>query len=831
LSGWRLALLLTCLAAGLSIKFGLKRPESRVALAAQPANHSYDPSSDPDFQEAVKLRQSGKFLEAERAFDRLAKQAGDAGQQSKQARMLLGKAGAQLRRFAYQEASETYQRLLELAAQIGDDRLRGAVFVNLAELHIQLGDLDTAEREADSAVGILERTNYLQNLSRAELQLGSIKAGLGQDPGARTEYRKAINFAAEAGDIRGEALAWLIFGQALAKRDDLADAEDAYLNAYQLSLLNHDPLLDTLRIKLAELELRKGNPAEALRRLDADLAQHSAAQLGFAEYQMVFDRAQMLAALSRRDEALQMYRKAVAAATEWRQEALPGEVANAASVQEIHKIYAEASDFIAEMALETHNPALARESLEILATNRAADLREQRTLAWHRNGKLPPRYYQLLNQLRTAEASVILDGARKTDLEGVVRQTRADLALLETQLAMESEKSVASGETFESQQTLEGIQRALADSDALFSFNLGEHRSWLWAVSNRSVNLYRLPDGPALERASSLWAAQIRSGQDTSAQPGVDLARALFAQVPSAIFKKRNWLVVNDGTLFLNVPLAALPDLYGEQAVTVNGKCSAPLVQNHTVRYLSSEFSLSTNHTAPGQKILFAGIGDPVYNLADARYQGARTVEFNQASYSPATTLARLVGSGKEVRDSASVFPQAELLTGPDARTENLQQLLESKPAVIHLAVHVVSPADRPEEAALALSLGKDKLPELLTSELISTYRVPSSLVVMSGCDSEQGRAVPGVGVKGLSRAWLLAGASAVVASTWPMPDDEGQFFQCFYRHLEAESKTAASMPAMAASALAGAQNEMRASNGLRHNPAFWAAYTVISKE
>ena len=819
------------MAAGLSIKFGLKRSESRVALAAQPANTSYDPSSDPDFQEAVKLRQSGQFLEAEQAFDRLAKRAADAGQQSKQARMLLGKAGAQLRRFAYQEASETYQRLLDLTAQIGDDRLRGAVFVNLAEMHIQLGDLGAAEREADSAINILQRIRRLDSMSRAELQLGSIRAGLGQDAGARTAYRIAIDLAADTGDIKGEALAWLILGQALAHSADLAPAEQAYLAAYRLALLNHDPLLDTVRVKLAELELSKGNPAEGLRRLDAVLAYRSPGQLGFADYQVFFLRAQLLAALSRRDEALRIYRKAVAAATEWRQEALPGEAANAGSVQTIHEVYAGASDFIAELAVETHNTAYARESLEILATNRAADLREQRTLAWHRNGRLPPRYYQLLSQLRTAEASVILDDARKAGVEAVVRQTRADLALLETQLAMESEKSVDSGETFGSQKTLEGIQHALADSDVLFSFNLGERRSWLWAVSNRSINLYRLPDGGTLERASSLWASQIRASQNASAQPGVQLARALFAQVPAPIFKKRNWLVVNDGTLFLNVPLAALPDLYGERAMKVNGECSTPLIENHTIRYLSSEFSLSTNHAPPEQKILFAGVGDPVYNIADDRYQGARSVPFRRASYSPATTLARLVGSGKEVRESADVFPQAELLIGAAAKTESLQKLLEAKPAVIHLAVHVVSPADRPEEAALALSLGKDQFPELLTSELISTYRVPGSLVVMSGCDSQQGKAIPGVGVKGLSRAWLAAGASAVVASTWPMPDEDGRFFRSFYQHFKAESQTAPSISALAASALADAQNEMRASNGFRHDPAFWAAYTVISKE
>ncbi len=371
-------------------------------------------------------------------------------------------------------------------------------------------------------------------------------------------------------------------------------AEQAYLRAYELSLLNHDPLLDAVRAKLAELEWLKGNPEEALRRLDAVLAEHSAAQLGFPEYQVSFDRAEMLAALSRRDEALRMYRKAVSAATEWRQEALPGEVANAGSVAEIHKVYAEASDFIASLSLEKRNQSFAREALEILATNRAADLREARTLAWHRDGRLPPRYYQLLNQLRTEEAGIILDSSRKTELQSRVRQTRADLALLETQLAMESEKSLGSSETFGTRKTLEDIQHALSDSDALFSFSLGKHRSWLWTVSSHSVALYQLASGPALEQQSSLWASQIRTGKDSSTA-GVTFAKALFAQVPQPFLQKRNWLVVNDGTLFLNVPLAALPDLYGARSMNTPGDCATPLIEAHTIRYLSSEFSLSTN--------------------------------------------------------------------------------------------------------------------------------------------------------------------------------------------------------------------------------------------
>ena len=37
----------------------------------------------------------------------------------------------------------------------------------------------------------------------------------------------------------------------------------------------------------------------------------------------------------------------------------------------------------------------------------------------------------------------------------------------------------------------------------------------------------------------------------------------------------------------------------------------------------------------------------------------------------------------------------------------------------------------------------------------------------------------------GMTRAWLMAGAGAVIATKWPTPDDVGVFFQRFYRELQ----------------------------------------------
>ena len=56
-------------------------------------------------------------------------------------------------------------------------------------------------------------------------------------------------------------------------------------------------------------------------------------------------------------------------------------------------------------------------------------------------------------------------------------------------------------------------------------------------------------------------------------------------------------------------------------------------------------------------------------------------------------------------------------------------------------------------------------------------------------------RTLPATGLMGITRACQAAGASAVVASLWPTPDDAGALFLAFYGHLRA---AAAAGPAVA---------------------------------
>jgi CHAT domain-containing protein/tetratricopeptide (TPR) repeat protein len=807
--------------------------------AAQTTLPRYDPSADPEFQHARNLRKSGHLAQAIRAFDQLARAAHAEGNPDKEARLLLAKGSSQLRSFGYRDAACTYFRVIELAGIVQDPALLGAAYVSVAEIHVQLGDLRAAEREARQAVNILNVGGRADYLTRAEMQLAPIEAGQGHDRKTLESYRNAVGLAENSADSETEARAWTILGDTYMRVGDLSKAEAALLEAYRLGVLHHGAGLVITRAKLAELEWMEGDAATGLRRLDDVLRSPSPELAEIPAYQVLYRRAQMLAALSRKDEALHAYRQAVKAASRWRIEALPRQAVNADSVAVIHSIFADASDFTARLSVDRCDSRLRRESLEILAANRAADLRERRKLAWQQDGRLPAEYYKILDRLRTAEASAILTvGGDAGDVDAKIGLMRADLELIETRLSAASDSIGRNRERIRPKTSLIGVQQTLEENDALFSFSLGVRRSWLWVLTRHSLCLYQLGPGHELESQSAAWASAVRSGRSAD-EEGSALFGALFGQVPPSILRKRNWIVVPDGSLFVNVPLAALPVPDGRHTVKNQAQSSAvPLIEAHTVRSLSSEYALGSAMEPDSNALAFAGIGDPIYNLADPRltnvyFDGKGSINTSRDSLS--WSLGRLVGSGKEVRSAAAMFTNSDILTGSQASTDRVRSLVEREPAIIHFAVHVISPEGRPENAALALTMGKNRMPELLTPELIDTFHIPGSLVVLSGCDSQQGKAVPGVGVQGLGRAWLLAGASAVIASTWPTPDDAGAFFHSFYSHmfhLTVNGRlSAASIPQYAATALAETQNEMRTGGGYRQAPSFWAAYTVMSKE
>ncbi|MDQ2841818.1 MAG: CHAT domain-containing protein [Acidobacteriota bacterium] len=789
------------------------------------------------------LSGNGHFQDAAQTFIRAAEIARQDGNIVQRAQALVFLSGCRIRLFDYRGAQRAADQARFLALKARNATIAGAAVVHLATIYSQLGEFQLASKQAAYAADLLKDSPNKEYLAKALLIYANIQAGArrnaidaervnGDSAAERrdtelivSDYQRGIDVAHRAGLSSLEANLWEELGESLLLVNHPDEAEDPLRKAYLLEAKSFDEnALAINKEHQAELQLQKHNYQLALRLIDQAFASPGTEFRTTPQFYPLHIRGVLLANLNRKDEALQEFRKAVDSATEWRQGALPGDVIGTRTVVTLHDVYHDYAQLAAELSLANHDPALARQGLEALAENRAASLRAQMRLALSQKQRLPQQYLTLLAQLQSAQARVTLGDDRPQD-KAKLEQIRLEVNGFENEFSLKLHELSQINERNDLKNSLRDIQVRLSKNQLLLSFSLGRIKSFLWAVAGDQVNVYQLPGKSEIETTARQFSQAVQGRQDVSV-PGKRLSQDLFGSVPPDLLRKPEWLIVGDGVLLGGLAFPSLPDPLAQ------GKF--PLTESHSLRFLPSELLLlSRDRSRPERR--FVGIGDPIYNMADSRRKDSPSSKPRDANRA-GIALARLAGSDREIRTAAleSGMASSQLLLGPQATVSGLEQAISKTPRILHFAVHVVNPnasgsGSLSSRAALALSLTQDNMPELLTAEAIATLRVPGTVVILDGCSSQAGEILPSAGVMGLSRAWLLAGAEAVVVSAWPTPDDSGRFFSSFYSNFKnVASGTLAQRTALA---LEKAQLEMQHSDGYRSSPKFWAAYSVISKE
>lgn len=153
---------------------------------------------------------------------------------------------------------------------------------------------------------------------------------------------------------------------------------------------------------------------------------------------------------------------------------------------------------------------------------------------------------------------------------------------------------------------------------------------------------------------------------------------------------------------------------------------------------------------------------------------------------------------------------------------------------VVHFATHGLVTAPKPNcpaRPALVTSFGDDGSDGLLSFKEIFDLRLDADVVILSACDtagvattaaSREAGVVGGgnYALDGLVRAFVGAGARAVVASHWPVPDDFDAT-QRLVQGLISDQSQGLSV------SLGGSQRELMAETNTSH-PFYWAAFIVL---
>jgi CHAT domain-containing protein len=361
----------------------------------------------------------------------------------------------------------------------------------------------------------------------------------------------------------------------------------------------------------------------------------------------------------------------------------------------------------------------------------------------------------------------------------------------------------------------------LTASTAILEYHVGAQATHAFVATSGGIEHLRLHATEArLDRDVTALVATLReasrSPAPTAVLGGLDLqamirlAEALVEPVLAILpARTRQIVVVPDG------PLHALPFELLPRAIRGGGP--AP-----RVGWLADTHVLAQ---APSSRML----------RALGRRRGARTAHVVGYSPRPHATVRRsdgdvavtpLPGALREARAVSALYEGCRPTCGASATAEAV--LAAGRGAdVLHVAAHAFADMNAPGLSGIVLAPEAKGAARaaFLSAERVAAARVDAELVVLSACESAAGALRRREGVLGLTRAFLEAGATAVLASRWSVDDHVARDLMVrFHRQLRAGAPRA--------DALAVARRDHRRAMARRapelDHPFYWAAFGLV---
>jgi CHAT domain-containing protein len=231
------------------------------------------------------------------------------------------------------------------------------------------------------------------------------------------------------------------------------------------------------------------------------------------------------------------------------------------------------------------------------------------------------------------------------------------------------------------------------------------------------------------------------------------LYKHLFQPIEN-ILSKRSLIIVPHGILHY-LPMNALHDGHG---------------------YLIDRYSISMMPSASALKYLgkrTAGKGGGVLifgnpDLGDAKLD--------------------LIYAEQEARDVARIRPQSKVLIRKEA-TEKALRTYSSDYNYLHFATHGQFNPEQPLQSALLLA-PDSQYNGMLSANKIYSLNLSADLVTLSACETGMSKIANGDDLVGLTRGFLYAGSSSIVASLWKVDDlATAQLMTRFYKELDSTDK------------------------------------------
>lgn len=748
-----------------------------------------------------------------------------------------------------------YTPTLSLAEREGHKGMEAVALYNIGSIHQILGNFDEALRYLDNALSVCLSAGH-------RLLAGVVLNGLGVTYYSRNEKQKALHnydlslkLRRELKDRRGEVATLRNMSIIYMEMEQWGNALDCFEECLKISRAEKNRQGEASALQLlGEICFRGNHLEKALECLeDALRIQKEIMDLPSQARTLTY-----LAYTCRELGDLTRARREIEAALtisessrskvfnpEWRASVL-------ATSYNMYEVYVDLLLELGETvaAFEANERGRARSLLDLLA-EAGADIRQgidQSLLKSERE------LQQGISGFEEQRAQSL--GAQAKQLGRTLADLRAQLQLVQARIRASSPRYAALVQP--GHMNLEGIQRTLDAGTLFLEYALGQTRSHLWVISNRSVKHYQLPPRDEIESLADqlytlLTARNISRETDTERQNvTLRLSRMLLEKPGAELRAAKRLVIVADGALQY-IPFAALntPSEYGIQAVT----SARPLVTDYEIVYLPSASTLmvlrremSKRQRAPRSVAVFA---DPVFAGSEGgiprleQNQGLKdkygTPQLPRTSDSLVATLRRSAAdvgllsrkSGLDplpaTRDEAeaifSLIGQdgGMIALGFDASRETLDHTDLTEYRIIHFATHGFANSEHPELSGVVLSL-VNRMGEPQNGYLrlhdIYNLKLCAELVVLSACQTALGKNLKGEGLIGLTRGFMYAGSRRVLASLWEVDDvATAELMKAFYEGVRQNQGYAA--------ALREAQLKLLQDQRWGSSPRYWAAFVM----
>jgi len=733
-----------------------------------------------------------------------------------------------------QNALDVYTQSLEIWQEIGNSQYEGSAVNNLGIIYNDLGEYDKAISNYKRAIQIQTEIGNRPSIGIYLNNLGYALMRLGKHDEADDFFRQSLAIKKEDTSNRGQrsvAVTLNNIGTNLSLKKDLSNG----INYLQQSLDLRRKIEDKWGIansllNLGKIQIENGQTEESRKSIEE--ANIRSVELG--DRRMEAESLYLLANSEKTngnlEKAILNVGKGLEIVEAIRGELIGSEVRYAyfSTVQQFYELYI---DLLVSNFEKTKDKSHVSKALEISERSRSRSLIEllQQANVNFKQGieeKLLMEFQtsqSLLNDKYNARQRILSEtptAEQVAKINDEIQILTAETEKLRSELRKNNPKfaDLTEGKTVSAAE----IQSLLDEKTVLLEYKLGENRSYLWLVTQNSIDVFPLPSRRQIEDKAnvlySLITANNPNENASTAKISNELSNILLTPIAAKINGKRI-AVVAEGTLqylpfsWLPIPNSTAKVLADESEIVVLPSASV-LAQIRENSAASKKFNKT-----------IAIFADPVFDEKDARIKREKTQKIIENTLFT-KKLPRLIASRQEALIIANFASQDKinLKTDFDANLENIADINLVEYRILHFATHAILDTAKPTESGLIFSLFDEKgLPQngFLSLDGIYNLNISSDLVVLSACQTALGRDIRGEGLIGLSRGFLYAGSKQIVASLWKVDDSATtEFMRLFYRnHLERKMSASA--------ALRQAKLEMMKIPRYK-SPFYWSAFTLL---